>query len=187
MTVVDDDVDTVALWFPRGTSWQAPTTPPSRPRAVSRGERLASCALRGDWVFVERTWDVDTLMLMRAGDWHAVWVSWLPDGAHWGWYVNLQEPFRRTPVGIETMDLVLDVIVDPDHTWQWKDEDELDEFVALGVFEPQLVERLRAEALGAVHRALRGEPPFDDSWLGWRPEPAWPPPRLPERWNVLCP
>ena len=45
---------------------------------------------------------------------------------HWGWYVNLQLPFRRTELGFETMDLVLDLIVDPDGSWRWKeDEDEL--------------------------------------------------------------
>jgi protein associated with RNAse G/E len=39
-----------------------------------------------------------------------------------GWYVNLQCPFRRTEVGIEAMDLMLDVVVDPDGTWRWKDD-----------------------------------------------------------------
>jgi hypothetical protein len=186
MTVVEDG-DTLALWFPRGTRWQAPTSPPTRPRAATRGERLALCAVRVDWVFTEATWDVDTLVLVRPGDWHAVWVSWLPDGTHWGWYVNLQEPFRRTPLGIQTMDLMLDVIVDPDGSWRWKDEDELDEFVAQGAFDSALAGHVRAEALRAVDRALRRDPPFDDSWLRWRPDPAWPHPRLPAHWNELCP
>jgi hypothetical protein len=186
MTVVQDEGDALALWFPRGTPWRAPTTPPTRPRAATRGERLATCAARGEWVFAEAIWDVDTLMLMRAGDWYAVWVSWLPSGAHWGWYVNLQEPFRRTRGGVETMDLVLDVIVDPDGTWRWKDEDELDEFVRQGVFDPELAERLRRKALGVVERARRREPPFDESWLHWRPPAAWSPPHLPANWDARC-
>ncbi len=39
---------------------------------------------------------MNTLVLMREDDWHALWVSWLDDGAQWGWYVNLQQPYRRT-------------------------------------------------------------------------------------------
>jgi hypothetical protein len=43
--------------------------------------------------------------------------------------VNLQEPFRRSQFGFETMDLALDVIVEADRSWRWKDEDELETFV----------------------------------------------------------
>ena len=96
MTLVHDDGDSVALWFPKGTRWKAPTTPPTRPRQADRGQRLAECAARREWAFTDATWDVSTLALMRAGDWHAVWISWLDSGAQWGWYVNLQEPYRRT-------------------------------------------------------------------------------------------
>jgi hypothetical protein len=30
------------------------------------------------------------------------------------WYVNLQEPFRRSRLGFDTQDLELDVVVSPD-------------------------------------------------------------------------
>jgi hypothetical protein len=186
MTVVRDEGEFVVLWFPRGTKWQAPTNPPTRRREANRGERLATSALSGDWVFVEREWEVSTLSLMHSGDWHALWVSWLPDGTHWGWYVNLQEPFRRTRLGFETMDLMLDVIVDPDRTWRWKDEDELEMFVARGVIDAGLADRLRAEALAVAQRAERNEPPFSEPWPQWRPDPAWTVPELPRGWDRLC-
>jgi len=184
--VVRDDGDFVALWFPRGAGWKAPTTPPGLPRAEDRGERLAECALRGDWVFRDAVWDVDTLVLVREGNWHAVWVSWLPSGDHWGWYVNMQRPIRRTAAGFETMDLVLDLIVDPDRTWRWKDEDELATWVARGVCPPEVAERIRAEALEVAGRAQRDEAPFGDPWHDWRPDPAWELPALPEGWDERC-
>lgn len=183
--VVRDEGDFAVLWFPRGTRWKAPTTPPGRPRAENRGERLATCALRGEWVFRDAVWDVDTLVLLRSDDWHAVWVSWLPSGEHWGWYVNLQRPFRRTEIGFETMDLVLDVIIDPDRSWRWKDEDELETWVRRGVVEPELAERIRAEGLEVVGRAERDEPPFSEPWPEWRPDPAWGLPELPEGWDAV--
>ena len=54
-----------------------------------------------------------------------MWLSFLESGEQWGWYVNFQEPYRRTERGIETMDLALDIIAEPDRSsWRWKDEDE---------------------------------------------------------------
>jgi hypothetical protein len=32
---------------------------------------------------------------------------------------------RRTRLGFDTRDQALDVVVEPDGTWQWKDEDQL--------------------------------------------------------------
>ena len=186
MTVVRDDGDFVALWFPKGTHWKAPTTPPTREREENRGERLAACAALGDWVYRDAVWDVHTLLLMRAGDWHALWVSWLDGFAHWGWYVNLQEPFRRTQRGLETMDLMLDALVDPDRTWRWKDEDELATFVERGVFDAAIATRVRDEGLRVVTRAERNEPPFSEPWTEWRPDPSWTTPELPAGWDRLC-
>jgi hypothetical protein len=183
MLVVRDEDDSVALWFPKGTRWKAPTTPPTRPREPTRGERLAKCATLGDWAFVDAVWDVSTLWLMREGDWHAVWVSWLDGGRHWGWYVNLQKPFRRTARGFETMDLMLDLVVEVDRSWWWKDEDELEMFVARGVFDRPLADLLREEGLRVARRAERNEPPFSEPWPEWRPDPSWRIPELPPAWN----
>lgn len=185
MRVVQDERDLVALWFPRGTRWMAPIDDPGREWNGDRGERLAECAVRGEWLYRELEWDVDTLSLMRPGAWHALWVSWLPGGEHWGWYVNLQRPFRRSRLGFETMDLALDLIIDPDGSWRWKDEDELEIFVARGVFERDLPARLRAEALGVVEIAEHGGGPFGEPWPEWRPDPGWQLPELPPGWNRI--
>ena len=185
MTVVRDDDELVALWFPQGTRWKAPTTPATRPRAPTRAQRFAESLTLGDWTFTDLVWDVSTLWLMRPGDWHAVWVSWLESGRHLGWYVNLQEPFRRSPLGFQTMDLMLDVIVERDRSWRWKDEDELDLLVARGVFDAELGQRLRAEGLAVVARARSGEPPFGEPWPSWHPDPTWSRPELPEDWQRI--
>jgi hypothetical protein len=187
MTVARDDGDFVALWFPKGTRWKAPTTPPTRPREAARGERLATCAALGDWAFEDAVWDVSTLALMGEGDWHALWVSWRDGGHFWGWYVNLQKPFRRTARGFETMDLMLDLIVEVDRSWWWKDEDELETFVALGVFDRSLAESVREEGLRVARRAERNEPPFSDPWPQWRPDPSWRIPELPPAWSERSP
>jgi hypothetical protein len=184
MTVVEDAGDALVLWFPKGTMWKRPTTKASRAHEP-RGARFVRSLTSGEWVFEDAAWDVSTLVLVRAGDWHAVWVSWLDDGSQWGWYVNLQEPFRRTAVGLETMDLMLDVLIENDRTWRWKDEDELEAFVHAGVFDVALAELLRAEGLRVATRAERSEPPFDVSWASRRPESTHRP-VLPAGWDKLC-
>ncbi len=186
MTVVRDDDELVSLWFPKGTRWKRPTVPPSRTMDGPRAVLLASCLRLGDWVFEDAEWDASTLSLMRPGEWHAQWVSWLDDGTLWGWYANLQEPFRRTGMGYETMDLVLDVLIEPDLTWRWKDEDELDVFVATGTFSESLAQRVRDEGLRIARRAERNEPPFDEPWPDWRPDPSWRRPELPDGWDTPC-
>ena len=186
MTVVQDEDDLVALWFPQGTRWKAPTSPPGWLREEERGERMVTCLERREWVFADSQWDVSTLVLMRPGDWHAVWVSWLDGNQHWGWYVNLQEPFRRTDKGYETMDLALDVIIELDRTWRWKDEGELDLFVERGVFGEELATRVRDEGLRVAQRAERNEWPFDAPWPDWRPDRSWRLPQLPEGWSERC-
>ena len=186
MTVVRDEGDLVALWFPIGTRWKQPTTPPTRPRPPSRGERLASALALGDWVFKDAAWDVSTLSVMRAHEWHALWASWRSDGTHWGWYVNLQRPFERTRLGFQTMDLVLDVIIDVDHSWHWKDEDELELFLERGLLDAETAVRIREEGLRIARCAERNEPPFNESPPRWHPDPSWTPPKLVDGWDEPC-
>lgn len=186
LTVVHDGLETLALWLPRGTRWKLPEPAPGSPQEQTRGERLSGAASRGDWILADAQWDVSTLWLMREGDWHALWFSWHADGQPWGWYVNLQEPFRRTLRGLVTMDCVLDLVIEPDGSWRWKDEDELEAWMARGAIAPTLAQRLRAEGVRVAKRAERGEPPFAGGWPEWRPDPSWPVPELPDGWDVPC-
>jgi hypothetical protein len=187
MVVARDEHDLVALWFPTGTIWKRPIPLPTHPPGSDRGELLGRCLALGEWDFADTEWEVSTLVLMRPGDWHAVWVSWLDDGSQWGWYVNLQKPFRRTSCGFATMDLALDVLIENDRTWRWKDEDELDTLVGMGVLDDDLAARLREEGLCVARKAERNEPPFSDPWPDWRPDPSWPAPALSYGWDETCP
>jgi len=105
-----------------------------------------------------------------------------PDGVH-AWYVNLQDPLRRTGIGFDTTDHALDAIVSADGSWEWKDQDELAEAVANSLFTPDDAERFHADGERAVERIVRGEPPFDRDWTAWRPDPSWPVPTLPAGWE----
>jgi hypothetical protein len=99
------------------------------------------------------------------------------------WYVNLQDPLRRTAFGFDTVDHALDVVVGLDGTWAWKDEDELADAVEHGLFTTDAAETFHADGERAVARILDREPPFDHDWRSWRADPAWPMPVLRDGWR----
>jgi hypothetical protein len=200
VTVVRDDGDSLALWCPEGTLWKTATTPPTRARASTRAARFAANLTLCDWTLADFSWDGETLCLVRAGDWYAVRVAWwdrqsaataelqevsLGDSAFRGWYVNFQQPFRRTAEGLQTMDLMLDLLVDPDRSWRWKDEDELEAMVTSGVFAASIVEQVRETGRLVVSRIAQPAPPFDSAWRGWRPDPSWEVPVLSDGWDRI--
>lgn len=98
------------------------------------------------------------------------------------WYVDLEEPTRRAGGGLVTFDRSLDIVIGPDRRWRWKDEDHFAHIQRFGWITPERAAELRAEGERVVRRIEAREAPFDDTWLSWRPDPAWPLPELPEDW-----
>ncbi len=106
------------------------------------------------------------------------------DGTSRGWYVNLQTPLARTPIGFDTVDHALDVLIALDRSsWSWKDEDELAEAVALGLFTEADAASFRYWGERAVEHLVLRLPPFDTEWADWRPDPTWSMPELPPGWD----
>jgi predicted RNA-binding protein associated with RNAse of E/G family len=100
-----------------------------------------------------------------------------------GWYINLEAPWRRTSIGFDTQDLVLDVTVTDDlSTWAWKDEDELAWSVSTGITSPEEAAVIRAEGMRAIQAMETRAWPFQHDWSMWRPNPEWGIPTLPANW-----
>ena len=185
VTVVEDAADRLIVWCPKGTVRKVPMTPPARERSPSRSTRIGELMARRDWLHTDHVWDVSTLWFLWPDAWHAVWVSWFEPGEHWGWYGNLQEPYVRTSRGIRTMDLMLDVLVERDGSWRWKDEDDLQAMIDRQLISDETVEVVRAAGREVVRLSEEGAPPFCEPWTSWAPDPAWDPPVLPPDWDEL--
>ena len=100
--------------------------------------------------------------------------------------MNLQTPLVRTSVGFDTVEHLLDVTIPPDRSsWSWKDEDELAEAIAHGLFTEEDAAWFRYWGERAVEHVLLREPPFDEDWSAWRPDPAWEEPSLPPDWDLV--
>ena len=121
------------------------------------------------------------LVRQRPGAAHSVWHFWEGGGDRRfeGWYVNMQEPMRRDGRSFVTQDEELDIWIEPDGSWRWKDEQKLEDWVPRGRFTRVEVERIRAEG----ERVL-AEWPFPTGWEDWRPDPAWGVPELPDEWRL---
>ncbi len=127
------------------------------------------------------------LMLQRPDERYAVWHFWDGDERLFaGWYVNLQEPFRRTPIGFDTHDLELDVWIPADEPWRFKDDELLDVRVAEGRF--TAAEAVEIRALGAEIGAMldAGTQWWDPAWSRWVPDPAWAVPAPAAGWESVA-
>jgi hypothetical protein len=167
--VVHDRPEQLALFIPDGT----PTKIPPKPGIP-----------RDEWTLHDGTFGHDALRLTRPGDPHSVLLFW-KDGAFNGWYVNLERPLVRSPVGFDYLDRELDIHVHPDRSWHLLDEDEFEEAQRLGVISPEEATAVRAEAERVIRLIEAWEAPFCDGWEQWRPEPAWAIPELRSAWDVV--
>jgi hypothetical protein len=110
----------------------------------------------------------------------SVWLFWTDDWEFRGWYVNLEAPPERDGNEWATEDHILDLIVAPDRSVVWKDEDELKAAVLGRRFTDEQAEAIRRDARAAAAVVAECGAPFSDGWETWRPDPAWPVPALPE-------
>ena len=178
VTVVEDTDERSVLLLRAGTPTKRPATLDGEiiPRDIPYEHRYGL-----EWRPGDGTWgENQTLLLTPTGAAHSIWLFWTVDWDFLGWYVNLQEPVRRTAIGFDTVDHVLDLWVEPDLTWRWKDEDELEAAVRVGRFTPEEAAAIRAEGERVVV-----EFPFPTGWEEWLPDPAWTVPPLPDGWDAV--
>jgi len=174
--VVADEPDLLASYIPEG----APFGFPEGEWPTTNG--LHPWHGRGLWE------GHGVLMLQRPGDRCAVWHFWDgPEREFAGWYLNLQEPFRRTSLGYDTQDLELDVWIPADGcgSWSFKDDEQLEERVREGRFTADEIVAIRAEGSRIGVMLDAGERWWDDSWSRWSPPDEWTAQPLPKGWDVV--
>jgi len=181
--VVSDDSRGLALWIPTGSIYRNIAAADGRP---FRDVPFAS------WGATEKAldtlaWRGDVLMFHPTGEPWSVWL-WVGPAGFRGWYVNLELPAVRWSGGIDTIDYDLDVVIAPDRTWRWKDEDE---FLAhLAVPDTYWVDdeaAVRASGWRVIKEIEAGVFPFDGTWTDFVPDPSWGVPvELPAGWDAAA-
>jgi hypothetical protein len=164
--IVEDRDERTVLWVAPGTTYLRPHL------------RLTMAEIAADeWVPREHPWQGNgTLMISCRDEPHSVWLFWDAAGEHESWYVNLELPWRRTRLGFDSRDHQLDVVIERDRTWRWKDERELRDAVEVGLLTREEARRIRGDGERVV-AALDELVPT--GFERWRPEPSWWLPELP--------
>ncbi len=184
--VISDDDRGLLLWLARGSAVVIEVA------QDGRGIRDMPFA---EWVglateVVPDTWQGPGVLKFIPPDAdHSVWFFRDDQGTFTAWYVNLEERALRWDdghvAGVDVIDQDLDIVVHPDRTWEWKDEDEFTERLAFPdhywVHDEAAV---RAEGLRVIKMIEAGEFPFDGTWTDFQPDPSWPvPSSLPSGWD----
>jgi len=169
--VVEDREDLLALHIPAGATY-------------AKWGRPAPGETRGQLEPGE--WRREVLRLMFPGEHHSIWLFWSHENGQREfsrYYVNMEEPFRRTSIGFDTNDHTLDIMVTPSLEWEWKDKEQFERLVETGGFGAEFGAAVRAEGERVIEKIERRESPFCDGWETWEPDPAWGMPELPDGWR----
>ncbi|MGH3488172.1 MAG: DUF402 domain-containing protein [Actinopolymorphaceae bacterium] len=147
--------------------------------------RLAE-KVSGEWSLGTSVFRDGSILGFQLPDvWFSVLLLFQPSGELAIWYVNFEQPYRRTPIGIDTCDHILDLVFDKDGTHEWKDEDDYAHGRRLGLVtdaQHAEIERAKDQAFGMFEQRTG---PFDEKWLTWRRGPAWPLPVLPDNATTI--
>jgi Protein of unknown function (DUF402) len=184
--VVSDDDRGLLLWLARGSAMALEVADDGR---GIREMAFAEWATLGHRLVATRWQGPGILKFIAPDADHSVWFFRDGEGRFTGWYVNLEERGMRWDdgdvAGVDVVDQDLDIVVAPDRTWRWKDEEEFAERLALPehywVPDPAAV---WAEGRRVIKLAEAGEFPFDGRWTDFHPDPSWPlPTSLPPGWT----
>lgn len=182
-TVVSDTPELLVFFVASGTTY--------RTLALDDGTRIPRVVRPDDFerlatrYVLERYEHRNRLVVARPDRAYAIYVNWnMPGWDHYEWYVNMQTPFQRTENGFHSTDQVLDIIVYPDFSWTWKDEDELEESVEARRLSRTEADAARREGERVVRDIEARAWPFSAGYENWRPDPSWGIPAFPDDWDL---
>jgi predicted RNA-binding protein associated with RNAse of E/G family len=181
--VIDSDSSsaTTARWPGAAARFMTSYIESMRTGSPALRDEMRQAHVRGQWELADWAWQgTGVVEQVVSGRWFSVSRMHGQDGALLCWYVNFERPPLWRPDGWDTHDLALDLVVSPDRSVRWKDEDEYVHSRRLGLIsdvEHKAVEAARGQAL-ALADARDGLFAADPAKL-WLRDLAWPLPSLP--------
>ena len=149
---------------------------------------------RRRWDFQDEEWKLENfpwhtnrlLMILKPEKYYSTLLFWNHESNLFlGYYINFQLPFKRNLLSIDTLDLELDIDIQPDLSFAWKDVDDYERGIETGIILPEWVDAIEVAKSEVLDLLKKRKYPFDGSWLGWIPDPNWPAPTLPPNWDKI--
>ncbi|HEY3312920.1 MAG TPA: DUF402 domain-containing protein [Anaerolineales bacterium] len=185
--VVKDTPDETALLLLPGAECAGPWGYIHKKHGDHSGWQRWQETLSGDWNLEKYHWRTNRfLILLEPQKFFASIYIWNhASGDFECYYINFQLPFVRSQCGFDTYDLELDLVIDPDFQWHWKDVEGYQEGVRLGAIRPEWVEGIEQAKKDVFARLENRFYPLNARWLNWLPDQTWAPPQLPPGWDKL--
>ncbi len=175
---IQDDADVLAVYFPHGSPFKNNWVIPPEKR-VELVDKIPPSAQRE---YQDVVWQNNMVRLFLPQKAYSVWLIFDENGVFSSWYGNLEAPYIRTSIGIDTRDYALDIVADCDGQWQWKDKDEFARRLEVGIDSVEHQERVRTAGLDFIHRLENNLSPFKDGWQDFQPPSDWGIRELPLNW-----
>lgn len=158
----------------------------SYPKGKKHGRRRWHF-MKEDWQLAKYTWQTNRLLLIFEPEkYYSTVLFWNQASNEFlCYYINFQLPFQRNLCALDTLDLDLDLIVRPDFTYEWKDEEDYQKAIEHGIISREWIQSIEAAKPEILEKLEKRYYPFDGSWLNWMPDPDWPAPKLPENWDKI--
>lgn len=181
--VVKDTLEELAVALLPGTECVAPE---GYLDGKDSTKRRWNCKDR-DWKLKNYAWRANRLLILLEPDkYYSTMHFWHGDTNDFlCYYINFQLPFQRSHGGIDTLDLDLDLIIRPDFSFEWKDEDDYQKAIDNDVITPEWTQEIEKAKTEVLNKLEKRQYPYNGYWLNWMPDPDWSPPRLPENWDKI--
>ena len=133
--------------------------------------------------YKELAWWHHTLRIYLPNTYYSIWFFYDEQGVFTSYYGNLEAPFLRTPIGIDTRDYGLDIVANTKGEWQWKDEDEFAKRLEVNIDSLKHQANIRMAGEDFIYRLEQNEFPFNQNWQNWSVPKEQHLPTLPETWT----
>ncbi len=185
--VVKDDPDEVALAILPGAQCAMPEGYINGKHGVRRGWSRWEDYRNDDCNMQDFIWHTNRLLLlMEPEKYYATIYFWRnEDHQFLCYYVNFQLPFTRSANGFDTLDLELDIVIEPAYDWRWKDVEDYQDGIARGILSKEWTDKIDQAKNEIFQKIEMRSYPFDGFWLNWTPHSSWSPPKLPENWDQI--
>jgi protein associated with RNAse G/E len=144
------------------------------------------------WNFKDKYWELETynwrtnrlLVLLGPGNFYSTIYFWNHQSNEFlCYYINFQLPYQCGLNQVDTLDLDLDLIIHPDFSFEWKDEEDYQKAIEQEIIFPEWIEGIEIAKGDIFNKLEKRQYPFDGSWLDWMPDSNWALPKLPKGWD----
>ena len=126
------------------------------------------------------------LLLIEPENYYSTIYFWQNDTNEFlCYYINFQIPFQRSHIGFDTLDLELDMIINPDNSWKIKDVDDYQKGIENGTILYEWTQEIETAKNKVLGKLADKQYPLDGFWLNWQPDNNWSAPKLPENWDKI--